>query len=229
MVQKREYEINKFIYEPVSSNMYMVIDGFEALMIDPNVSEKAFFLLEHKEIKHITILLTHEHFDHTSGVTWYQEKYESKLICQEICAKTISIPRNNRPLLVAKVLADRDLLNGHERAKKFLSNIKPYAIFADIVFKKEMLHEWHGHILHLIHTPGHSPGSCCISFDDGNMFTGDSLIMDSPVITRFPGGSKNDYERITQPYLNGIDGEVWIFPGHGETFKKKIIKTSVDN
>lgn len=67
----------------------------------------------------------------------------------------------------------------------------------------------------MIATPGHSKGSCCIEVDSKYVFTGDSLIQDIPVITRYPGGSMEEYERQTVPYLEKLSEEAFIMPGHG--------------
>ncbi len=80
--------------------MYMILEDKEALIIDPNVSEDALSILKKEKTSFVTILLTHKHYDHTSGVNWYRDKYESRLIYQRSCAETIAVARNNRPLLV---------------------------------------------------------------------------------------------------------------------------------
>ena len=217
-----ESNILRYVFEPLASNMYMILEDNEALIIDPNVSEDALFLLDKEKTSFVTILLTHEDFDHTSGVNWYRDKFKSKLICQRLCAETIAITRNNRPLLIAKVMNDRDKTNGSNDAKHFLIDYKPYFCLADKIFENELEYTWKGHILKFTSTPGHSPGSSCILLDDRFLFTGDSLMKDIPVITRFPGGSKEDYENITKPFLREINDDVWILPGHGERFQKKL-------
>ena len=40
-------------------------------------------------------------------------------------------------------------------------------------------------------------------------------IQDIPVITRYPGGSMEEYERQTVPYLEKLSEEAFIMPGHG--------------
>ena len=215
--------IKQFIFEPVSSNMYMILEDKEALIIDPNVSEDALSKLEKEKTSFVTILLTHEHYDHTSGVNWYRDKYKSRLICQRSCAESIALARNNRPLLVAKVMADGNKENGKNNIKPFLNEYKPYSILADKIFDDEMKYIWKRHLLKFTSTPGHTPGSCCILLDDRFLFTGDSLMKDTPIITRFPRGSSEDYDNITKPYLNKIANNVWIMPGHGQRFQTNQI------
>ena len=64
-------------------------------------------------------------------------------------------------------------------------------------------------------TPGHSTGSICIEVNKKYIFTGDSLVDGAKIITRLPGGSKKAYKEITKPYLDSLNKDVVVFPGHG--------------
>jgi len=78
---------------------------------------------------------------------------------------------------------------------------------------------WNNHKLELTHIPGHSKGSSLIIIDDSFVFTGDSLLKDIPIITRFPGCSKEDYLAIALPLMRQkLNNEMTIFPGHGNPF-----------
>ena len=59
--------------------------------------------------------------------------------------------------------------------------------------------------------------------EDGGriVFTGDTLLQDYPVILKFPGGNQADYERAALPYLQALDPESIILPGHGDPFVLK--------
>ena len=93
-----------------------------------------------------------------------------------------------------------------------------YVCTADEIFTEVLNTEWNGYTIEMIYTPGHSPGSCCIRIDNMYVFTGDSLILDTPVITRFPGGSLELYESETLPFLRNLPGDTVILPGHGAPF-----------
>ena len=56
------------VYEHINSNMYVMLANHEALIIDPHKNEELTELLKSKSITKLTILLTHEHHDHTTGV-----------------------------------------------------------------------------------------------------------------------------------------------------------------
>ncbi|HEY5621612.1 MAG TPA: MBL fold metallo-hydrolase [Pontiella sp.] len=69
--------------------------------------------------------------------------------------------------------------------------------------------------LQCIHTPGHTPGSCCILFPEaGYLISGDTLFKGSCGRTDLPGGDpralKNSLNKLKQ-----LPDEIRVFPGHG--------------
>ena len=65
--------INTYSFYPIDSNMYVILENKKALIIDPCVSEEAKEYLKSEQVKEILVLLTHEHYDHISGVNWLRE------------------------------------------------------------------------------------------------------------------------------------------------------------
>lgn len=204
----------RYEFEYIHSNMYIALvpESEEALMIDSHPSEDAYRYLVSNHIKKLIILLTHEHFDHTCGINFFRENFASTLICQKNCAEAIANKKNNRSLSVAMIMND----TAHAKElKDFFKRIGSYSCQADIVFEEEYLFEWNGHQIRLCHGPGHSRGSACIWVDDEFLFTGDSLIPDETVITRFPGGDRDMYDNKTLPCLLKADKDIRVMPGHG--------------
>ncbi len=209
----------KFIFTYANSNMYVTVSGNGALVIDPNVSENALSYLTENNIECITVLLTHEHYDHTSGLTWLCGKFKSTVICHEETALSLSKGRNNRPIVIAST---RQAKMNTETLKDFVKSLpQGYLYDADITFSQQYDFVWEDHKIRMVSCPGHSKGSCCIEIDDNIVATGDSLILDTPVITRFPGGSRELYDNITVPYLKKISRDSMILPGHGEAFSMR--------
>lgn len=66
---------------------------------------------------------------------------------------------------------------------------------------------------HVMHTPGHTPGSVCLIADDA-LFTGDTLFAGSCGRTDLPGGSA---EQICASLarLASLERDYYIYPGHG--------------
>jgi glyoxylase-like metal-dependent hydrolase (beta-lactamase superfamily II) len=67
--------------------------------------------------------------------------------------------------------------------------------------------------VHLIHTPGHTPGSQCF-FVDNRLIAGDTLFLQGCGRTDLPGGDPRQmYESLTQR-LAAVPDEAVLFPGH---------------
>jgi len=73
-----------------------------------------------------------------------------------------------------------------------------------------------GTVLHVLHTPGHSPGGCCFHAPDlGAVFTGDTLVAGGPGAT---GRSFSDFDTIIDSIrrqLLSLPPETVVHTGHG--------------
>lgn len=216
-------EVYRFPYEPVDSNMFFIPCGDTGIIIDPNESKELLDIINKYKTQRVRVLITHEHFDHTSGIPWLQSKIECTLISQQKCADSVSAPkgRGNNPVLVALVLAERDRKDGGHRYLEFKKTSQRFSFTVDSVFDD-------GCIIHVGDisvkckaTPGHTNGSAIYILGDKCIFTGDSLIQNSPTILRFPESDKVLYNEVTLPFLKSLDKNMLVFPGHGEPFKIK--------
>ncbi len=218
-IENEPLEIYRFPYEPVDSNMFFIPSGDTGIVFDPNENDELLNVFEQYGTKRIVIVLTHEHYDHTNGTIWLQSKIESKLFCQQECAKTIAIEKGNEPKLVAIVLAARDAEDGGHRYDDFKSSMKHYTLHADDTYEEEYELIVGDIKLTCYSMPGHTPGSSIYIWGDKCVFTGDSLIQNTPTILRFRESNKSIYEAKTRPFLKSLDKNMLVFPGHGEPFK----------
>ncbi len=212
------------VYEHINSNMYVLIAGREALIIDPHKNEELTELLKSKGISKVTILLTHEHHDHTTGVYWYQENFESTLICQQKAAEYIARRQYLRPTLIAFILGEEDHINGTHIYDEFKKSFVPRQYYADVTYEEQYSITWNNYTFDFFHIPGHSAGSSLILLNGRYAFTGDSLLKDLPIIIRFPGSNKEEYLSVTYPLLSHLlTSDMTILPGHGKPFVLKEI------
>lgn len=212
------------VYEYINSNMYVLMADDEALIIDPHKNEELTELLKSKGINKVIILLTHEHHDHTTGVYWYQENFECTLICQQNAAEYIAKKQYLRPTLIAFILGEEDRVNDSHLYDDFKRVFVPRQYYADITFAEHYSFNWNDNQLDFYHIPGHSSGSCLIILNREFAFTGDSLLKDLPIIIRFPGSNKEEYQSVTYPLLNRLlTSDMTILPGHGNPFVLKEI------
>lgn len=204
-------ELHRFTMPVIKSNMYILLVGKSCLIVDPCISEEAGQLLSNRE--DCLALLTHEHYDHVSGVNWLRKQIKCQVICSKICAERIQDPKKNSSAYFNALFFDRD----EETQKKILEMADTaYSCHADISYVGRLEFEWNGLKVEMGEAPGHSPGSQIIRVNEKCYFTGDYLIPGEPVITRLPGGSKRKYETVTKPYLQDIEPDSIIFPGHGK-------------
>lgn len=197
-----------FPFLPISSNMYILISDDEALIIDPCKNMMALQLIKENGVKKVLIFLTHEHYDHISGINWLKENIDCKVFAQKLCANNIKDIKKNLSNHFGVLM---QIVYEVESEVTF----SPYICEADVEYENYYELEWKGHIIEIIHTPGHSEGSVCIFIDEDNVFVGDSLIK-KKVITKLPGGSKKSYNEITLPFLKSLPNNTMVFPGHGE-------------
>jgi len=77
--------------------------------------------------------------------------------------------------------------------------------------------DWNFAGLHFqcIHTPGHTPGSCCLLFPESKiLITGDTLFKGSCGRTDLPGGDARQLKESLN-ILQQLPGETRVYPGHG--------------
>ena len=205
-------EVYKYIMPVIASNMYIIIRENHALIVDPNENKNAVELLKERGVKDIIIFLTHEHFDHISGVNFFREQWACTVYANNWCKELVRDSNKNLSAFFMAMFIDKT----KEERKKVQELFKDdYSCCVDVGFEKEYRMEWNGLFVKLIETPGHSLGSICILINDKYLFSGDSLVDGNKVITRLPGGSRKCYNEITRPFLKGISREAIVFPGHG--------------
>ena len=71
------------------------------------------------------------------------------------------------------------------------------------------------HALKVIHTPGHTQGSCCFHAE-GLLLSGDTLFQRSIGRTDLPGGNTEQELDSIRTKLYTLDPETIVYPGHGD-------------
>lgn len=208
----KEYKIGSitvfsFDWTYISSHCYMVITDHNVIMIDPILTDETEAVFKRICEKHIHAILTHEHFDHINGVPLLKKICNAAVYCNNVCSEKIKKPSKN---LSDK--ADVITLFNHSAVH---GTVQPFSCEADICFESEYSLNIDGLSVKMITTPGHTDGSICVILNDELLFSGDSLL-DSPTITRLPGGSKKDFQNITLPFFRSQADKIkMVFPGHG--------------
>lgn len=204
----------RFVMPVIESNMYVACEGNSALVVDPNENEEAIIYLHGEGVKEVTILLTHEHIDHISGVNRFRREFDKvNVICSKQCAERIGDPSKNMAKFWDVVIMDKP-----EKVIEIGNELidRNYFCDANITYEEEYGFFFDRHRIRMVVAPGHSPGGSLIFVDEEVVFTGDNLVEGNGVITRFPGGRKKEYLEITKPILEGLKEDIIVLPGHGK-------------
>jgi len=179
-------EVNCYLIGCEQSNEIAVIDpGGEAQRIISTIEEKSY--------QPLYIINTHGHIDHIAANKDIKERY-------------------NIPLLIHS--KDSFLLTSRQEPMlEMMLNAKPSPP-ADRLLEEGDTIDIGSVDLEIMHTPGHSPGSICIKFDQA-LFTGDTLFAGGIGRTDLQGGSYDALMRSIKEKVITFDRSWKIFPGHG--------------
>ena len=200
--------ITKYIPGQAYANMYVLEENNHLIFIDPGIVD---IDLTGKTLDYI--LLTHEHYDHISGVNYWKEKTGAKVVCNEKCAEGIKEPTRNLSFMFKEFCEIQSV----RKIVEPVENLN-YSAEADITFEDTYEMVWQGNEIKIFATPGHSAGSESILVKGERLFSGDALFKDYPVTGIFPGSSKQDWQEIGLPRLKALPESIMVYPGHFEEF-----------
>lgn len=202
-------EIRRIESDLLRSNMYVVCENGHAIVIDPCRDTSP---AEGLQVD--MILLTHEHYDHISGVNAWKERTGAMVVCSETCGVNIKSARKSLSKFFDVFCEMQTWMVLQEPPDADLT----YTCQADETFSDETKLMWQGHCIKLMELPGHSAGSIGILIDGVEFFSGDSLMKDYEVELRFPGGSEKQWREIGEPRVRKLPRGIRIWPGHFEPF-----------
>ncbi len=174
---------------------YVVYDlkSKEGILIDPAGNEQQLLqFLKEKKITLRYIVNTHGHPDHTCG---------NNRIRQATGA------------LVAMHALDDDLFQKPEFSGWARMMGMDPAGPADVRIQDGEELRFGSITMKFIHTPGHSPGSCCILIGR-NLFTGDTLFVGAVGRTDLPGASFDQLIKSLQTKIVPLPPDTVVWPGH---------------
>lgn len=205
-------KINRFVVNPFQENCYIISDETnETIIIDCGVfftNEREYIIKYIDENKLVVkhLLATHGHVDHNFGNNTIYDNYGIKPLVHE----------NDKPLMATI----------HEQALVFCNHKLDYDIpEVGRYLKNNDTIEWGNHILQVIHTPGHSPGSVIYYCrEEKTAFTGDTLFNMSIGRTDLQGGSINEMRNSLKLIKEILPEDTIIMAGHGDesTMKKEL-------
>lgn len=139
------------------------------------------------------IIATHGHPDHVCGNKKIQEATGAKIVMHKV---------------------DADFFEENETKSYFSMLGLEASPPADIKVEEDDLIKIGEVELKVLHTPGHTPGGMCL-YNEGNIFTGDTLFVGGMGRTDFPGGSHKELFASINEKIMTLPPETIIWPGHG--------------
>ncbi len=213
-----------FYTGPQAPNVFLVHDGGEGALIDSgfgdekSVRERLDFLKEHSNIKVRHIVLTHHHFDHSSGAQQLREATGAAVVLH---------PKEEEFLLDSQSEAPQDIEMGEdgkeptEAEKKMMEAVQKFREQAAEATPDAHISDGDtvsvgGLTVEVVHTPGHTLGSVCLYVrEEKALFTGDTALgLGTVAISPPPYGDMALYLESLER-LKGYDCALML-PGHGQ-------------
>ena len=177
-------DIHRLPLPPLGANCYLIQNGERGFIVDPGGDpETVIAACDRLGFIPEAILLTHGHFDHVGAVTALVEHWPG-------------LPVYCHAGDVADVPGEFTWMKG-----------PTWKSLVD-----DQVLELAGLSIHVMHTPGHSPGSCCFLLGE-HLLTGDVLFRFSMGRTDLPGGDDGQM-RESLKRLAALPGDYQVYPGH---------------
>lgn len=190
-------EDKRFPLGSLWTNGFLIWDeNKKGFFVDPGGDpEEVLSFIEDNGIELEAILLTHGHSDHIGGLEKLSFMVEHVYIHSDD----------------VEMISNSDL-----NLSQFLGDSISISLDVKILNGGEKLNVGNMEIL-VIHTPGHTSGSCCFYVKDASgslLLSGDTLFASSVGRTDLPGG---DYDALINSLsrLSGYPDELRVLPGHG--------------
>ena len=185
-------------------NTYVVYDpeAKEAAIVDPGMSRKDEFeamekFIEREGLKVTHLINTHLHIDHAVADNWVKARYGVPVEAHEADA----------------------MLGGRIKQQAIMFGVQAEDAAVEIERRLEegdVVRIGNGE-LHVLHVPGHSPGSICLyDKEDGFVIVGDALFEGSIGRTDLPGGNHRQLIEAIRSKLLTLPKDTVVLSGHGD-------------
>lgn len=193
-------QIEEIVNSVFTSKTYILYtlqrNSDKAWLVDIGDTEPVLACCKEKRLNIETVFLTHAHFDHIYGLNELLSHFPNTIVYTNECGKeTLLDARKNMSLY-------------HETpfVFEYPENIK-------IVNDGDEIKLTEGFKIKVIATPGHHPS--CLTYVVGDaIFTGDSYIPGTKVVTNLPKGNKKQAQESLDKIMQLLTKGFTVYPGH---------------
>lgn len=186
----------------LSANMYVVDNGAgQAIVIDPIDVDALTKCIDTASLSICGVFLTHAHFDHCADLEKIKDLTGAPTYMMKEDCGFLKDPYKNASYLIGQ--------------PQYLGSCDHLLSDGDTI-------EISGFTVHVMHTPGHTPGSCCFLVDNA-LFSGDTVFAGGIGRCDLYGGDPLVMRSSLEKLLI-IQKDYHLYPGHGKKstlFKEK--------
>jgi len=201
----QKLDIFTLMVGPAAANCCIIKcnESAESIVVDPGGDgQRIIQVIKENSCSVKWIVHTHAHFDHCLATHEIDQHCRS---VQEIEHKIALHP------------ADLELYNQLEvQCRWFGINTNAAVPAISYELKDDEVISFGSTSFTVLHTPGHSPGSCCLYFTEHNiLISGDTLFAMGIGRTDLPGGNSDALINSIKNRLFTLDDTTQVIPGHG--------------
>lgn len=183
----------------------------QAIVVDPGGDASTILdRLKKHNLRVTNIIHTHAHFDHCMATAEISANFPGAVV-----------RLHEEDLFMYRMLAQQGRLFGIPVEGDVRS-------IDDYLNDDQTIELGSEHKLRVLHTPGHSPGSCCFELNDHDnfLFAGDTLFAGGIGRTDLWGGDHDQIMKSIRQKLFQLDRETHVIPGHGPATQIEVEKAT---
>lgn len=206
--------------QPYPPNVFLVRDGVESALIDAGFGddesfEKRTAMLRELGAEHPKyIIITHHHYDHSSGAHRLREATGAKIVVHKDEEALLLNPEEE----TGDMEIPEDQKEAREQARKW--RLEAAKAVPDMRVADGDVLEVGGLRLRCVHAPGHTAGHLCVFLEGERvLFAGDNVLgVGTAAISPPPHGDMAEYIRSLRK-MQSLDAAL-LCPGHGPVVKE---------